>query len=162
MQVRSFLHKAPVTVPPQCTAEEAARLMDRHGVGALLVISGDALVGIVTDRDVAVRCVGAGKPPTTLVSEILTPHPVSVQGSADIFDAYRSVKDAGVRRLPVLEEGEVAGIVTVDDLLLGLVLELGAVTSPLAREIFHPDYAVDQEPTIRQEQVTPSRARPAR
>lgn len=142
MQVRSFLHKAPVTVPPQCTAEEAARLMDEHGVGALLVMSGNALVGIVTDRDVAVRCVGAGRSPNIRVSEILTRDPVTVQGSADIFDAYRIVKDAGIRRLPVLEDDDIAGIVTVDDLLVGLVLELGAVSSPLAREIFHPDSAL--------------------
>lgn len=139
MFVRSYLRKAPVTVPPQCTAEEAARLMDVHGVGALLVMNGDELVGIVTDRDIALRCVGTGQSPTTQVAEILTSDPVTIQGSADIFDAYRILKDSGVRRLPVLEDGDIAGIVTADDLLVGLVLELGAVTSPLARELFHPD-----------------------
>jgi CBS domain-containing protein len=141
MFVRSFLHKAPVTVPPEATAEEAARLMDLHGVGALLVVSGDELVGIVTDRDIATRCVGAGQAPTMHLSELLTPDPVTIQGSDDIFDAYRVLKDSGVRRLPVLEDEDVAGIVTADDLLLGLVLELAAVVSPVARELFHPDPA---------------------
>lgn len=142
MRVRDFLRKAPVTVPPLCTAKEAAALMDRHGVGALLVVDGGELVGIVTDRDIAVRCVGAGRLPNTPVSELLTPDPVTIQGSADVVEACRTMKDSGFRRLPVLEDGDVAGITTTDDLLAGLVLELGAVTSPLLREIFHPDVAL--------------------
>lgn len=150
MSVRSYLHKAPVTVPLQCTAEEAARLMDAHGVGALLVMSGDELVGIVTDRDIALRCVGTGRAPTTPVGEILTRDPVTVQGSADMLDAYRTLKDAGVRRLPVVEDGAIAGIVTADDLLVGLVVELGAVLSPLARELFHPDSELGDETSYRQ------------
>lgn len=142
MHVRNFLHKAPVTVPPQCTVTEAARLMDEHGVGALLVVSGDQLVGILTDRDITVRCVARGRPSTLPVSEILTPDPVTIQGSADIVDAYRILKDAGVRRLPVLEDQDIAGITTADDLLVGLVLELGAVASPLVREMVNPDVAL--------------------
>jgi CBS domain-containing protein len=139
MRVRDVLRKAPVTVPPQCAAREAAALMDLHGVGALLVVDGGELAGIVTDRDIALRCVGAGRPPTTPVSELFTPHPVTIEGSAHIVEAYRAMRDSGVRRLPVLEDGDVAGITTVDDLLVGLVLELGAVASPLVREILHPD-----------------------
>lgn len=161
MLVRNVLHKAPVTVPPECTAEEAARLMGRHGVGALLVVSGDRLVGIVTDRDIAVRCVGSGRPPTAPVGQILTGAPVSVQGSADIFDAYRIVKDAGVRRLPVLEDEEVAGIVTLDDLLVGLVLDLAAVASPLVREVFHPDHGSDDGRSTGHEAAAAPSAGPA-
>jgi CBS domain-containing protein len=68
----------------------------------------------------------------------MTEHPATIQGSADIFDAYRLLKEAGVRRLPVLEDGDLGGIVTVDDLLVALVLELGAVVSPIAQEIIDP------------------------
>jgi CBS domain-containing protein len=132
------LHEAPVTVPPECTIEEAARLMGTHGVGSLVVVSGDEVVGIVTDRDIAVRGVGAGRALTTRVNAVMSEHPVTIQGSADIFDAYRLLKDAGVRRLPVLEGGDLAGIITVDDLLVALVLELGAVVSPIAKEVFEP------------------------
>ena len=108
--------------------------MDRHGVGALLVMSGEELVGIVTDRDIAVRCVGAGLPPTTKVREILTPDPVTIEGAADIFDAYQVLRDGGVRRLPVVEGGEIGGSVPVDDLLGGRGVGLGAVASPPAAD----------------------------
>ena len=138
MLVRECLHEAPVTVPPECTLEEAAGLMGAHGVGSLLVVNGDEVVGIVTDRDIAVRGVGAGLEPVTRVNAVMSGHLVTIQGSSDIFDAYRLLKDAGVRRLPVLEDGDLAGIITVDDLLVALVLELGAVVSPIAKEVFDP------------------------
>lgn len=102
-------------------------------------MSGGSLVGIVTDRDITLRCVAQGLPASVPVSELQTPCPVTIQGSADIFEAYRVAKDAGVRRLPVLEDADLAGIVTVDDLLIALVVELGAVTAPLAREVLRPD-----------------------
>ncbi len=137
MLVRECLQKAPVTVPPECTLKEAAGLMASHGVGSLLVVSGDELLGIVTDRDIVVRGVGTGQSLRTHVKSVMTERPVVIQGSADILEAFRIVKDAGVRRLPVLEDGDIAGIITVDDLLVRLVLELGALTTPVAREIVH-------------------------
>ena len=135
MLVRECLRKAPVTVPPECSLEIAAGLMGSHGVGALLVVSGGSLVGIVTDRDIAVRGVGTALPGHASVREVMSPDPISVQGSSDIYSAIRVLKEAGVRRLPVLEEDEVAGVVTVDDLTVWLVLQLGAVTTPVAGEI---------------------------
>lgn len=138
MQVRECLRQAPVTVPPECTLEEAAQLMDSHAVGSVVVVRGGDVVGIVTDRDIAVRGVGKGRGPTSQVRAIMSEHPVTIQGSADIFDAYRLVKDAGVRRLPVLEDGDLGGIVSVDDLLIALVLELGAVVAPIVKEIRDP------------------------
>jgi signal-transduction protein with cAMP-binding, CBS, and nucleotidyltransferase domain len=69
----------------------------------------------------------------------MTEHPVTIQGSADVFEAFRVLKDVRVRRLPVLEEGDVAGIVSIDDLLVASVLELGAVVSPIAWELLQPE-----------------------
>ncbi len=100
-------------------------------------MSGDQLRGIVTDRDIAVRGVGAGQSPDTHVREVMTDRPVSIQGSADILEAFQTLKDAGIRRLPVLEDADLAGIITVDDLLVWLVLEFGAVMSPVAHEMAH-------------------------
>ncbi len=141
MRVSECLHEAPVTVPPECTLEEAARLMGDHGVGSLIVMSGDQVVGIVTDRDIAVRGVGMGRALKTPVKEVMSEGLVTIQGSADVFDAYRLLKDSGVRRLPVLEGGDLGGIITLDDLLMVLVLELGAVVSPIAKEILNPGFS---------------------
>jgi CBS domain-containing protein len=138
MLVRECLRTAPVTVPPGCTLEEAGRLLGSHRVGSLLVVDGDRLVGIVTDRDITVRGVGEGLPATTLVEAVMTADPVVIQGSADVFDAFDMFKTASARRLPVLEDTDLAGIISVDDLLLSLVAEFGAVMSPVAQKLVHP------------------------
>jgi CBS domain-containing protein len=135
MLVRECLRKAPITVPPECTLEEAAGLMGTHEVGALLVVSGGELLGIVTDRDIVIRAVSTGQSLRTHVATVMSESPTVIQGSVDIFEAFKILKDVGVRRLPVLEESEIAGIITVDDLLVFLVLELGAVIAPVAGEI---------------------------
>jgi len=139
MLVRECLRHAPVTVPPSCTIGEAAEIMGRHGVGALLVVSGDEFLGIVTDRDIAVRGVGSGLAVTEPVRAVMTEHPVTIQGSADILEAFRTFKDVRSRRLPVLEDTDLAGILTVDDLLVALVLEFNAAVAPIVREVMHPE-----------------------
>jgi CBS domain-containing protein len=138
MLVRECLRSAPVTVPPACTLAEAGGLMGSHGVGSLLVVDGGTLVGIVTDRDIAVRGTGAGHDPATTVESVMTPGPVTIQGSADVFEAFGVFRSASARRLPVLEEDELAGVISVDDLLMSLVSEFGAVLSPVAKELVHP------------------------
>lgn len=132
MLVRECLRKAPVTVPPQCALREAAALMGEHEVGAVLVVAGDELVGIVTDRDLAVRGTGRGLGPDRHVEDIMTETPVTIQGSDDLVAACTVLRQASVRRLPVLEDSDIAGIITVDDLLVWLVGELWAVATPVA------------------------------
>ena len=135
MLVRELLRKAPVTVPPECTLEEAAGLMGTHDVGSLLVVSGGELLGIVTDRDIVIRGVSTGQSVRTHVSTVMSESPSVIQGSADISQAFKILRDTGVRRLPVLEDSEIAGIITVDDLLVYSVLELSAVVMPVAAEM---------------------------
>ena len=135
MLVRECLRKAPVTVSEQCTMREAAGLMQVHGIGALLVLNGDELAGIVTDRDIAVRGIAKGLAPDDHVGDVMTRTPITIQGSDDLLDAFAVLRRAGVRRLPVLEESDVAGIVTVDDLLVWLVGELAAVATPVAENV---------------------------
>jgi CBS domain-containing protein len=138
MLVRECLRTAPVTVPPGCSLEEAGRLLGSHRVGSLLVVEGDRLVGIVTDRDITVRGVGEGMASSAAVESVMTEDPVTIQGSADVFEAFTVFKTASARRLPVLEDEELAGIISVDDLLMSLVVEFGAVMSPVAQELVHP------------------------
>ncbi len=135
MLVRECLRKAPVTVSEQCTMREAAGLMRDHGVGALLVLSGGELVGIVTDRDITVRGIAKGLAPGDHVGDVMTGTLITIQGSDDLLNAFVVLRRAGVRRLPVLEESDVAGIVTVDDLLVWLVGELAAVATPVAESV---------------------------
>src|ERR1700723_171457 len=129
MLVRECLRTAPVTVPPGCTLEEAGQFLGSHKVGSLLVVDGDRLVGIVTDREIAVDGVGQGMPPSATVEAVVTADPVTIQGAADVFSPIAVFKPASARRLPVLEDTDLAGMISVDALLLSLVAELGAVLS---------------------------------
>jgi CBS domain-containing protein len=138
MLVRECLRTAPVTVPPACSLEEAAQLLGSHGVGSLLVVDAGRLVGIVTDRDIAVRGIGEGNAPSSEVASVMTPDPVTIQGSADVFEAFATFETASARRLPVLEESELAGIISVDDLLIRLLSELGSLLHPVAAKVVHP------------------------
>jgi len=135
MLVRECLHAAPVTVPPSCTLREGARLMERHEVGALLVADAGVLVGIVTDRDLSVRGYGNELSPDATVDEVMTRVPVTVQGSADFLEAFATLREAGVRRLPVLEDDEIAGMITTDDLLVLTVKELASIAQPAAETL---------------------------
>lgn len=135
MLVRECLRKPPVTVPPQCTLQEAAGLMRDHAVGALLVLRRDELLGIVTDRDLAVRGTAQGFAADEDVESVMTGSPITIQGSDDLFAAFAVLSRAGARRLPVLEDSDVAGIITVDDLLLWLVAEFAAVATPVADDV---------------------------
>jgi CBS domain-containing protein len=138
MLVRECLRSAPVTVPPACSLEEAARLLGDHRVGSLLVVDAGRLVGIVTDRDLAVRGLGEGKAASSGVTAVMTPDPDTIQGSADVFEAFAAFETASARRLPVLEEAELAGIISVDDLLIRLLSEFGSLLHPVADKVVHP------------------------
>ncbi len=111
------------------TAAAAARRLRDFRVGCVVVLRGDRSVGILTDRDLALRVVAEGRDPTTtLVSEIVTYEATTVPREAGIETAVRLMRDRGVRRLPIVtEDGQVTGIVTADDLMILLTEQLAQV-----------------------------------
>lgn len=135
MKIRDLAAKAAVTIPGDGTLAEAATLMDSANVGALLVMDGDRLAGIVTDRDVVVRAVARSYPPDARIDSVMSTGVVTVDASADVGDAYRAVSGHGVRRLPVMDGHQVVGMLTVDDLLVRAVTELGHLARPVVGEL---------------------------
>lgn len=119
---------------------EAARLMRQYHVGNVVVIEerGDVRVpvGIVTDRDVVVEVVAPGLDPATItVGDIMVSRLATVRESAGVFDTIRYMREKGVRRVPVvMDDGSLAGIVTLDDLLALLAEELDAFAKLMKRE----------------------------
>jgi CBS domain-containing protein len=120
-----FEHGVVVAQLHETAAEAARRLRDFH-VGCVVVTRGDRSVGILTDRDLALRVVAEGRDPQkTLVSEIVTYDATTIPRDAGIETAVRLMRDRGVRRLPIVtEDGQVTGIVTADDLVVLLTDEL--------------------------------------
>ena len=101
------------------SAREAARLMGNADAGSLPVVEGERVVGIVTDRDIALRIVGEGKTPDTPVGDIASGDLVSVRPDQDLDEALRVMARYQVRRLPVVEkDGRLVGIFAQADVAL--------------------------------------------
>ena len=105
-------------IAPEESAALAARLLSRHELGALPVCAADGtLVGIVTDRDIVTRCVAAGEEPGRVpVRDIMSPAPSVITPETPISDAARLMAQRQVRRLPVVEQGHVVGMLSLGDL----------------------------------------------
>jgi CBS domain-containing protein len=105
------------SVVPSTSVMDAVRTMNDENIGAVLVLEGQKLVGILTERDVMVRVVGAKRDPaTTLVSEVMTTPVRSVELTSRADNALRLMSNRRYRHLPVLENGQVRGLVSMGDL----------------------------------------------
>lgn len=115
--VREIMTVAPTTVDASATARDAAHAMRDADVGALLVVEGGDLYGVVTDRDIVVRVVAEGlDPAATAVSQACSANPTSIESDASIDDAVSAMREHALRRLPVTEGGQPVGIVALGDL----------------------------------------------
>ena len=115
---QTLMNPSVVTIEPTASAALAARLLSRHNVGSLPVCGEDRrLRGMVTDRDIVLRCVAAEEDPAqTLVRDIMTRGCASVSPHEDCRAATRLMAQQQVRRLPVVEEGKLVGIISLADL----------------------------------------------
>jgi CBS domain-containing protein len=118
MRIRDLMTRRLETIPPDASLRAAADKMKALNIGALPVWQGEAIAGIITDRDIAVRAVAAGKhPDATRVSEAMTPEVIYCGEDDEAADAVKRMAAGQVRRLVVRDaEGRAVGIVSVDDL----------------------------------------------
>ena len=118
MNVKDCMNRHVIAVSPQETVAAAARLMARHNVGALPVRDRDGvLCGIVTDRDMVLRCMALGRSAEdTAVSRVMTNRVAVVAPSASLSHAAACMAREQVRRLPVVEGRRLVGMVTLGDL----------------------------------------------
>ncbi|MGW2370994.1 MULTISPECIES: CBS domain-containing protein [Kitasatospora] len=123
----------PVTVGPTTTAFQAAQVMEQEAVGCVLVTDHGRLRGILTDRDLTVRGLAHGPRPAQPVGDLMTTPVTTVDAGDDLDTAYRTFRNAGVRRLPVLDDGRPVGMLTVDDLLRDVVERLVDLLIPVSR-----------------------------
>lgn len=131
MQVRDLMTASVVTITPQESAALAARLLTRHNLGALPVCTYDgALVGIVTDRDIVTRCIAADQDPSRVsVEDIMSRELTVVAPGEDAKQAAKRMARAQIRRLPVVEEGQVRGMISLGDLALAHRCEMEAASA---------------------------------
>ena len=126
--------KPVITAPARMTIAEAARAMKQKNVGALIVVNAGRPLGVLTDRDIVVDVVAAGKDPDAVrVENVMRKKPATLREDLGLMDAARIFAKTGVRRLPVVDKaGRVSGIVALDDLMMLFGNEMGLVAGALA------------------------------
>jgi CBS domain-containing protein len=131
MLVREAMSRDVKTVNPEQRIQEAARIMLDIDIGALPVGENDRLVGIITDRDIAVRGVAAGKSASALVREVMTPEVRYCFDDEDAAHVARTMADEQIRRLPVIDRDKrLVGIVALAD--LATLAKTGYATAALS------------------------------
>lgn len=116
-QAADIMTTDPITIAPSETLQRAAQLMDEFNVGALPVCENEQLLGIITDRDIAVRAVAEGQDPsTTRVSEVMSNKVRSCTSDVDVGEVLSEMARVQIRRLMVLDEARrLVGIISVGD-----------------------------------------------
>lgn len=143
MQVKELMNQSVVSIDPQDSAQSAARLLARHNVGSLPVCGEDGgLRGMVTDRDIVLRCVAIEEDPAkTPVQKVMTRNCATVAPTADTREAARIMAARQIRRLPVVEDDKVVGMVSLGDLSLShsCDMEAGAALSEISEDDHDPE-----------------------
>ena len=118
MSLRSYQWPRLVILKPSTSVLEAARALDNNQVGAIVVQHEGRVAGIVTDRDLAVRVLGQGLDARdTTLAKVMTVDVVTLPPDASRTEAMRLMQERRIRRIPLVSEGAVVGVVTLDDLL---------------------------------------------
>ena len=128
MLVKEMMNPGVVSIQQEDSVALAARLLSRHNVGVLPVCGQDGrLRGVVTDRDIVLRCVAAEEDPAqTPVRQTMTRGCASVAPEDDCREATRLMGEQQVRRLPVVDQGKLVGIVSLGDLARSSRLDMEA------------------------------------
>lgn len=107
-----------ITAPKSMSVGEAARLMKSHNVGAILVVEGDLLVGVFTERDALFRVVAEGRDAnTTQLGAVMTSNPRTIEANSLFTLALQMMYEGGFRNVPVVENGRPVGLVSARDAL---------------------------------------------
>lgn len=117
MPIEDLARDDPVTTEPDTPPEQLARTMRDEGVGSVIIENDRKPVGIVTDRDLAIRTMAEGADPSTQSAEdVMTEEPCCIDETAGVFELTKAMSENSVRRVPVMDNGQLTGIITMDDL----------------------------------------------
>jgi CBS domain-containing protein len=117
LKVEDAMIRDVIAVDATSTVKEAVEIMNEHEIGCLVVIENHRLIGILTERDVLKRVLAATKDPKkTKVGEIMTTRVFTVSPETDLEEAARLMFENDVKKLPVVSEGKLVGLVTLTDL----------------------------------------------
>jgi CBS domain-containing protein len=150
MRAIETIRKPATTITADRTIADAAELMEAAVVGAVVVVDGERPVGIVTDRDLTVRALARRLPWNARVDTVMSTDLVTLDADADLRDALPLFREHALRRLPLVSDGRMVGMLTVDDLFVDLVSDLADVVRPLTGQLIfgHREAAVPAVPAV--------------
>ena len=138
MEIKDIMTRNVISIDPAESVEIAARTMARYNVGALPVCKGGKLCGILTDRDIVTRCLAANRQPAnTQVRQVMTEQVTAVSPNMQTGVAAHLMGRLQVRRLPVVEQGNLCGMVSLGDMAIReeTVLDAGDVLADVSSNI---------------------------
>ena len=115
--VKQIMSNSVISVDSSVTATNAAKMMEDTGVGAVVVLENNSPVGIITDRDFAIKITAHSYPIDTPVRRIMSSPLISIDPDSDLWVASDLMSTRNVRKLPVIEDDKVVGILTSSDLV---------------------------------------------
>lgn len=117
MKVKDVMTRSITTIEPDATIKDAASIMQQHNIGSIPVVDNNGLVGIVTDRDIVVRNIASDQDPfSTPVRNIMTSQVTTVTPEEDVKSISEIMSKRQVRRLPVVENQNLVGMVSLGDI----------------------------------------------
>lgn len=138
MEIKDIMTQSVVSIDPNESVEVAARTMTRHNIGALPVCTGGKLCGMLTDRDIVTRCLAANRQPgSTPVRQVMTEQVTAVRPDMETGAAAHLMGRLQVRRLPVVENGKLCGMVSLGDMAVReeTVLDAGDVLADVSSNL---------------------------
>jgi CBS domain-containing protein len=135
MRTIEAVRRSGVGIGPERTIRDAALVMQETGIGALAVIDGEHLVGIVTDRDLVRRGLARDLPADARVDAVMSSPVIAIDADADLHDTFALFRTHAVRRLALLRAGQFVGMITVDDLLIDLAADVSDLARPVTAEV---------------------------
>lgn len=138
MNIEKICQSNVMGIDESSIAKEAIDLMDAGKVGALVVMGNDGQpTGIITDRDIAIKIVGENRSAETPVKEIMSTDLLAVSSDQEIDEVLQQMQEKAVRRAPVVDENnKIIGFVSMDDILIFLAEELGALAGLVRKQLF--------------------------
>lgn len=115
-QLRDIMTSDLSVCKPDDSVYEAAVKMKNENCGAIPICEGDQLLGMITDRDIVIRCIAEKRPSSTKVSDVMSEHLITGTPDMSIEQAARLMAEKQIRRLPVVENHRLVGIVSLGDL----------------------------------------------
>ncbi|MCT8975865.1 CBS domain-containing protein [Clostridium sp. CX1] len=124
MKVKDIMTDSVVSLDGDAPVQRAADIMKQYNVGAVPVCDAGSVIGIITDRDIALRAVAPGKDThTTNVREIMSSNPVLGKPNMEVDDAARIMSERQIRRLPIVDNDNLVGMVSLGDIAVEPRLE---------------------------------------